>query len=114
MVDVSPDVCLNSTDETNRNRGGCIFHEFCCCNDIEWVKCGIVVVASDMLPIDEPPNTADDPFPALVGFIVIASESSLMASLFVAVELVVDSLRGGCRVCCVNCVHRAATGRESM
>lgn len=35
VVDVSPDECLNSTDETKRNRGGCIFHEFCCCNDIE-------------------------------------------------------------------------------
>lgn len=38
VVDVSPEVCLNSTDETNRNRGGCIFHEFCCCSDIEWVN----------------------------------------------------------------------------
>lgn len=73
------------------------------------------MVASDMLPIDEPPIIVDDPFPALVGFMVIASEPSLIASLFVAVELLdKDSLRGGCRVCCVNCVHRAATGRESM
>lgn len=56
-----------------------------------------MVVASDMLPIDEPPKTVDDPFPALVGFIVIASElwHSLMAS-FVAVELLdSDSFRGG-------------------
>lgn len=74
-----------------------------------------MVVTSDMLPIDEPPSIVDDPFPALFGFMVIASEPSLMASLFVAVELLEsDSLRGGWRVCCVNCVHRAATGRESM
>lgn len=117
VVDVSPDECLNSTDDTNLSFGGCIFHEFGCCNDIECVKCG-TVVAVEMLPNDEPPMTnVDEPFPAFCGFTVIGSElwPSLIISLLVAVELLDnDSFRGGCNVCWVNCEHRVAIGRDSM
>lgn len=116
VVDVSPDECRNSTDETKRNRGGCIFHEFCCCNDSECVKCGIVVV-SDTLPIDDGITSVEEPFPVLFWLIVIASElwPSLIISLFVVVELLdSDSFRGGCSVECVNWEQSAATGRESI
>lgn len=68
--------------------------------------------------MDEPPITnVDEPFAALVGFIADASVlwPSLTISLFVVVELLdSDSLRGGCNECCVSCVQRAATGRESI
>lgn len=110
MVDVSPDECLNSTDDTKRKRGGCIFHELCCCNDNECVRYD-AGIHSDMLPAEDPTTIVDEPFAAGLGFNVSASVlcPSLAISLFVVVELLDrDSPRGGC-----NELHNAATGRVS-
>lgn len=80
VVDVSPDECLNSTDDTKRKRGVCIFHELCRCSDIEWVRCGTIVV-SDELPVDGI-TIVDEPSPAV--FELVVAPSGLCVSLMVS------------------------------
>lgn len=101
VVEVSPEECRNSTEETNRSFGGCALNG-ACCRDCEWESWEAIPGGSAEAVVM--------PWPELLGAgptkvgAEPAATSPLWLSLVVVwwsrpVELLERDSRGGCSVC---------------
>lgn len=109
VVDVSPEECLNSTDDTKRSFGGWALNG-ACCRLCEWDNCDVtpdgraVAIVAELVPwLEAAPEPDAPPAPIRVGAEPIAWSPPLWLSLVVwwslPVELLESDSRGGCSVC---------------
>jgi len=104
VVDVSPDECRNSTDDTKRSFGGWALNG-ACCNDWEWESCDAMPGGRGetvLIPCPEPLGPLPNDWPIKVGAEPTATSQLSLVVVCGSrpVELLDTDSRGGCNVCC--------------